>query len=309
MPSAGRASSGSRESLAAVAERGRETLTAAGAAPDAARRDAALLARHVLGWTAAEWAARARDLAPSEFNQPFFSLIDRRAAQEPIAYLTGEREFFGRPFFVTRDVLIPRPETELIVEEALARLKPLPTAVGESAEAEPPGSIIDIGTGSGCLAVTLAAERPAARVFATDISPAALEVARRNARRLGLAERVECVEGPLLAGLSGPFDLIVSNPPYVAEPDRPGLPREVVEYEPALALFGGADGLDVIRSLLPAAAAALAPGGWLVMELGLGQLDAVRTIIDDTPGLEFQTVRADLQGIPRVVSARGPGSV
>jgi release factor glutamine methyltransferase len=295
MPSAGRASSGSRESLAAVVDRGREALAAAGAAPDAARRDAARLARHVMGWTAAEWAARMRDLAPSEFNQPFFSLIDRRAAHEPIAYLTGEREFFGRPFLVTRDVLIPRPETELIIEEALER----------SSGAEPPRSIIDIGTGSGCLAATLAAEWPAVRVFATDISPAALEVARRNARRLGVAERVECVEGPLLAGLSGPFDLMVSNPPYVAERDRPGLPLEVVEYEPALALFGGADGLDVIRALLPAAAAALAPGGWLVLEIGLGQADAVRALIEETPGLEVHTVRADLQGIPRVVSARG----
>jgi release factor glutamine methyltransferase len=162
---------------------------------------------------------------------------------------------------------------------------------------------VDVGTGSGCLAVTLALECPAARVIATEVSEAALAVARDNARRLG-AERIEFKHGSLFSGVAAPVDLVVSNPPYVAYAERASLPVDVVGYEPAGALFGGEDGLDVIRALVPAAGAALRPGGWLILELGLGQADAVERLIQATDALAVVRLRSDLQHILRVVVAR-----
>jgi release factor glutamine methyltransferase len=287
-------------SLASLAAAGRRRLEAAGFDAERAGRDAVLLARWILGWEAARWLTGSSDTPPPAFSDRFFHLIQRRAASEPVAYLTGEREFYGRVFSVTRDVLIPRPETEFVVEEALQCLShPAPSAQ------RPAPCVVDVGTGSGCLAITLALERPDARITATDISQAALRVARDNAQRLGAGDRVDFREGPFLAGLTAPPDVIVSNPPYVAESDRSTLPLEVVSFEPAHALFGGgADGLDMIRALLPMAAAALAPGGWLVMEIGYGQLDAVRRVVEQTHALFFSHARADLQGIPRVVVLR-----
>ncbi|MFI5177239.1 MAG: peptide chain release factor N(5)-glutamine methyltransferase [Vicinamibacterales bacterium] len=274
-------------------------LVAAGRPEDDSRRDAVVLARWRLGWTAAQWLARASNEAPAGFEADLAPFIDRRARGEPVAYITGEREFFGRAFRVTPDVLIPRPETELVVEDALARLESSGTGAADRARPV----IVDVGTGSGCLAVTLALERPAARVVATDISDAALDVARDNARRLG-AERIEFRPGSLLAGVGTPVDLIVSNPPYVATADRASLPVDVVSYEPASALFGGDDGLDVMRGLVPTAAAALRPGGWLVMEIGLGQAVAVERLLEAGGGWTSIRIRPDLQQIPRVVAAR-----
>jgi release factor glutamine methyltransferase len=282
-----------------VAEASR-LLTAAGRDERESRLDAALLARWHLGWPMARWLVNLGEQAPADFAAAVAPWLARRARAEPIAYLTGEREFFGRTFRVTPDVLIPRPETELVVEEALTCLTKLRT---DSANPRPP-LVLDVGTGSGCIAITIALEQPPVRVVATDISKAALAVAMDNARRLDTADRVTFRHGPLLAGWNEPADLIVSNPPYVAGADRGALPDDVVRYEPATALFGGEDGLDVIRGLIPAAAAALVPGGWLVMEMGLGQADEVQRLIRDAPGLALVRLRADLQRILRVVVAR-----
>jgi len=282
-----------------VAEASR-LLTAAGRDERESRLDAALLARWHLGWPMARWLVNLGEQAPADFAAAVAPLLARRARAEPIAYLTGEREFFGRTFRVTPDVLIPRPETELVVEEALACVTKLRT---DSANLPPP-LVLDVGTGSGCIAITIALEQPPVRVVATDISDAALAVAMDNARRLDAADRVTFRHGPLMADWNEPADLIVSNPPYVAGADRGALPDDVVRYEPATALFGGEDGLDVIRALIPAAAAALVPGGWLVMEVGLGQADEVQRLIRDAPGLDVVRLRADLQRILRVVVAR-----
>ncbi len=278
-------------------------LTAAGRDDRESRQDVSVLARARLGWSAATWLAHQRDELPPEIARDLAPLVERRKRGEPVAYLTGEREFYGRVFRVTPNVLVPRPETELIVDEAIATLP----------HVEPTGGrpvVIDVGTGSGVLAITIALEYPAARVTATDISARALDVAHDNARRLGAADSVEFRFGSLLAGLPGPVDMIVSNPPYIAETDRASLPIDVVRYEPASALFAGADGLDVIRGLVAAAAWALRPGGRLIMEIGFGQEHAVRRVIDATPGLDLCGVRGDLQQIPRVVVAeRHAGSL
>jgi peptide chain release factor 1 len=221
------------------------------------------------------------------------ALLARRERREPVAQILGIREFWGREFVVTSAVLTPRPETELVVEEAVLRFK-----------GSPPQRVIDVGTGSGCLAVTLALEFPDAAVVATDISAAALEVARANARRLGAA-RIRFVEMNLLDAIApGSIQLIVANPPYVPAVARPALSPEVREYEPGVALFGGSDGLGIIRRLLPAASATLVPGGWLLMEFGAGSDDEVRAAVEETPGLRLEVIEDDLQGIPRVVVAR-----
>lgn len=278
-----------------VAARGR--LLAAGIAPAEAARDAALLAGLAAGWDRATVVAREKDPAPAGFAGVFEPLVARRARREPVAYIRGSQEFWGRDFIVSPAVLIPRPETEHVIEAAL-RLG-----------AWDAGRVCDIGTGTGCLAVTLATERPAARVVATDVSAAALAVARLNAARHGVDTRVEYREGPYLAGAAGPFDLVVSNPPYVAERDWEALMPEVRDFEPATALRGGADGLAVVRQVVALSAAALAPGGHLLMEIGCGQADAVRQLVDDRPGLTLLSISPDLQGIPRVavVGRRGEG--
>ena len=271
-------------------------LGAAGLSEDTARRDASLLARHAVGWDAARWLTEARSTQASQaFRVTFDGLIARRGKREPLAYITGQREFYGRVFAVEPGVLIPRPETELIVD-----------AVLEIARARTAPRILDIGTGSGCLAITVATELPAALLTATDTSGAALGVARENARQFGVETRITLRSGDLLAGADGPFDIIMSNPPYVPDPERFSLDPEVRDYEPGAALFAGRDGLDVIRRLVPAAAAALAPGGWLIFEIGAGQADAVQEIVHRTPGVRWERVLPDLQSIPRAVVATTP---
>ncbi len=193
-------------------------------------------------------------------------LVQRRAHDEPLPYLTGRVEFYGRDFAVTPDVLIPRPETELLVETALAWIKSHDVT-----------RVVDVGTGSGCIAVTLAAEMPRLSIIATDISADALHVARRNAERQRVGDRLACVQADVLAPLLGPFDLIVSNPPYVAGDEWDTLPASV-RREPRLALLAGPQGLDAIRRLLNQARARLRPGGLLLVEIGETQGNAVRAL-------------------------------
>lgn len=237
-----------------------------------------------------------RELTP-EVQQRFDDAVARRGAGEPLQYITGHQEFYGLDFEVTPAVLIPRPETEHLVEAALELLERAPNA-----------RLIDVGTGSGCIALAIAHEsRKSGRtveVHAIDISPDALTVARRNAARLGLADAVAFYQGDLLtpfADSHSAFDMVVSNPPYVGhnEPDK--VQREVREHEPAVAVFGGAEGLDVYRRLVPQALAALKPGGHLLMEIGYSIEAQVLALLI---GFEHVRTVADLQGIPRVVVAR-----
>ena len=274
-------------------------LTAAGLPRAAAALDAEVLARHVLGWDRAAYLCHRRDAAPPGFAARYTALLDRRAGREPVASIVGGREFWGLAIDVTPSVLTPRPETELLVEEAL-RL------AGQSAAGAP--CIVDAGAGSGCVAIALATELPAARIIATDVSGDALAVARRNADRHGVGRRIAWVRTSGLDGLSVTPDVIVSNPPYVPDGELGGLPPEVRDFEPRTALAGGRDGLVLVRMLLGAAARRLAPGGHLVIELGRGQAAAVRAAIASQPRLTLVKVRDDLQGIPRaiVVQRRGP---
>jgi release factor glutamine methyltransferase len=271
----------------------RRALDAAGIGPDEARLDAELLARDVLGWDRATFLARRSDEAPPGFADRYDAVISRRALREPVAYIRGEQEFYGRSFVVSSDVLIPRPETEFVIDEALAVL-------GEMSDP----TVVDVGTGSGCLAITIALEHPAATVWATDVSPRALDVARLNAARLGAAERVRLAHGEYFASLPGPFDVIVANPPYIAEADRDTLPPEVQGHEPHCALFGGADGLRVIDHLIATSTPHLTRHGALVIEFGFGQADAIARMVSASTDLRLDHMREDLQRIPRVAVIR-----
>ena len=278
----------------------REQLMAAGIDAGEAALDTELLARQALGWDRATLVARLADPPPPGFDVTFAPLIERRRGREPMAYILGTQEFWGRDFKVAPGVLIPRPETELLIEEALAWA----SEQGAGAQLH----IADIGTGSGCLAITIALEVHGAIVHAIDISPAALTVAGENARRLGAA--VQLHQGLLLADVPAPLDLIVSNPPYVARAEYELLQPEVRAFEPETALVGGDDGLTVIRELIEAAAAALRPSGRLLMEIGYGQAEMVGQLVRANGRLELRQIRDDLQGIPRaVVAARGRGDV
>jgi len=214
--------------------------------------------------------------------------LHERLQGKPTQYITGHQEFYGREFRVTPDVLIPRPETEHVIEAALAH-------------ADAATKIVDVGTGSGAIAITLALET-SAPVVATDISVSALGVAVENARALGAKlDLVACDLGG--AFTAAVFDLVVSNPPYVPALDQTTIQREVRDYEPPLALYGGDDGLEVYRRLIPEAQRLLKPGGWLIMELGYAVVDSVRAILADWRAVE---IASDLAGLPRVVMARRP---
>lgn len=281
----------------------RGRLGRAGIRDAEAQLDAEVLARQILGWDRARFLTGRHVEAPSGFRQAYEGLIARRERREPTSYIVGSREFWGLDFVVSSDVLIPRPETEILVEEALACVDAL-----RSHEAAP--LVVDAGTGSGCVAVALALERPDVRILATDISLVALQVARDNAIRHGVFGRIRFVRMDLLAALAGQADLVVSNPPYVPQAHAPGLMPEVREFEPHVALFGGATGMDQARALIAQAARHLAPHGRLLMEFGDGQEDDVRRAIAEWPSLEVIRVRHDLQGIPRmvVVGHREPGT-
>ncbi len=260
---------------------------------DCARRDAETLLMHLLGKNRAWSLAHPDDELGYECAEQYIALLERRFAGEPLQYIFGETEFYRLPFRVTSDVLIPRPETEHAVEKV----------IDLAAKFSHP-RIVDVGTGSGAIAVALAHELPEAAVTATEVSAAALSVARENAQRNAVAERVKFLEGDLLEPVAGQqFDIVVSNPPYVAEGDRESLAVEVRDYEPGQALFAGADGLDVYERLIPQAFASLAPGGYLILEIGHGQEPPVGALLGEA-GFENIEFTADLQGLPRVACAR-----
>lgn len=229
-----------------------------------------------------------RELSASQL-QCLEDAIWERASGVPVQYIVGRQEFFGRYFHVDPTVLIPRPETELLVERVI-ELQP-------SANAR----IIDVGTGSGCIGVTLALELPEAQVFLADVSFDAVRTARSNAMNLG-AHNVSLAVMDLLEAANGPLDFIVSNPPYVSLTETSRLQREVREHEPQVALFAGDDGLAAYRRLIPQARRLLRPGGYIAMEIGFGLEQSVLDLFDDS--WERLPTRADLQGIPRIVSAR-----
>lgn len=265
-------------------------LAAAGIPAPEADLDARLLAARVLGYDRTGLVASWRDPAPPHFSDAFERLIARRERREPVSQILGVREFWGLEFEVTRDVLTPRPETEGLIE-----------AVRELA---PDAAVIeDVGTGSGCVAVALATELPAARVVALDISERALVVARRNAARHRVQQRIAFVRGDL-SSLASSADVIVSNPPYIPIGQRGSLPVEVREFEPPEALFAGEEGLDVIRGLVNTVATYARSGAWLIFECGVDQADAIREMIARTQGVTLLEIRADLAGVPRTVVAR-----
>lgn len=262
--------------------------------PERARRDAETLLLHLIQRDRAFLAANPLSNLSAEGAVRYYALIERRLAGEPIQYITGLTEFYGLPFHVDRNVLIPRPETEHLVEKVLT----LATGFKNP-------RIVDVGTGSGAIAIALAHKLPAAQLTAIDVSAPALTVARRNAKRNHLADRVRFLEGDLLEPVAGEkFDFVVSNPPYVAESDRVSLSVEVRDYEPAIALFAGC-GLEVYHRLIPDARAALVLGGCLALEIGYGQNSAVAGLLADA-GFQQVEFIADLQGIPRVAVGRRP---
>lgn len=272
----------------------RARLTDAGISEADASVDVDLYARTILGWDKARLLIEQQHPAPDALEPTFSQWVARRALREPTAYIIGHREFWGRDFTVTPAVLIPRPETEAIVDEAIARARAL---------AAP--RMADIGTGSGCIAVALALELPQAQFVATDVSEDALAIARGNASRYRVADRIEFIRTSYLDGVPPGFDIITANPPYVRDGDKPGLSRDV-RHEPDIALFGGAQGLRDIAGVLSAASAGLRPGGWLIMEFGYGQEPDVEAMIDAQRTLRLDRMQPDLQGIPRTAIIQRP---
>jgi release factor glutamine methyltransferase len=267
---------------------------------DRERPTAGVLLCHTLGFDRTQLLTRSEEQIAEPDYEAYLRLVERRTSGEPLQYITGHQEFYGLDFIVTPDVLIPRPETELLVERVTM------LASDPSNGAAP--LIVDLGTGSGCIAIALAVHLPGASLIATDISGAALEIARANAVRHGVQNRIQFIEGDGLEPLSrfkleGAVDVLASNPPYVEEATSELVQREVREWEPHSALFAGADGLDFYRRLLPDASRYLKPGGYLVCEIGYRQLDAILKLIDSSE-FEFVDLTRDLQGWPRTLAMR-----
>jgi release factor glutamine methyltransferase len=266
---------------------------ALGPHPERAKLDAETLLIAAVGKNRAWLLAHGDDELPDAAAEHFAEWVERRSSGEPIQYITGEAEFYGLPFRVNCDVLIPRPETEHLVEKSI-----------ELASGFTHPRIVDVGTGSGAIAIALARKLPNVSVTAVDLCEAALGLARENAQRNNVAERIRFLHGDLLAPVaSEQFEIIVSNPPYVAERERDSLAVEVRDYEPPQALFAGEDGFAIYRRLIPAAYVALVPGGFLLLEIGYGQEASVRELLAAAGFTEIAFI-ADLQGIPRVASAR-----
>jgi release factor glutamine methyltransferase len=264
----------------------------AGRGIDSPRLDAELLLADTLGFDRVGLYLNFERPLSNEELAAFRERVKRRAGREPLAYILGMTEFWSLPLKVTPDVLIPRPDTELLVEEALSRLAG-------------PARVLDVGTGSGALAVALAHEWPACMVTAIDISAPALAVAAENAGSNGVVERIRFVPQNLQGLPAGPFDLIVANPPYIPSGELAALMPEVRDFEPRLALDGGSDGLDAYRALALQADQVLTPGGWLLVEVGIGQAPAVQALFAGA-GLAEIFISRDLAGIERVVGGRKP---
>jgi release factor glutamine methyltransferase len=255
------------------------------------RRDAELILAHVLGCDSTALLTHPERMLTAKEAERFENLLKRRLASEPLQYLTGTQEFFGLLFEVSPDVLIPRPETEHLVEAVLERFE---------REANP--RIVDVGTGSGAIAVAIAHALPRSRVTAVDLYPSALEIARRNAERHGVIDRTTLLQSDLLAAAGSlEFDVVVSNPPYIANGEL--LEPQVANYEPRSALYAGPTGLEIYQRLIPQARTALKPQGRLIMEIGYGQEAALRALLERWSDVSFVP---DLQGIPRVVQAQKP---
>lgn len=282
--------------IVALVAGARDTLLAGGVPPDEAAGDAEVLARHVLNWDLTRYVLSRDQPAPADFHDRYAALIARRLQREPVSQIVGHREFWGLEFEVTRDVLTPRPETELVVQAALD----LWPSRWESVFSGDEPIVVDIGTGSGCIAIALATELPEARFIASDASLPALTLARRNAARHGVGDRIAFLHTSLVPP-ENDINLIVCNPPYIPLAERAGLPPEVREFEPALALFGGKDGLEIYRELFLHSPASLTEEGWMIVEVGYDQADKVRALADPHWWDAGPSYR-DLQGIERVLT-------
>jgi release factor glutamine methyltransferase len=277
-----------------------------GRGAESPRLDAEILLAEALGCQRIQLYTTFEDVPSEEKRTAFRELVRQRAEGTPVAYLVGRREFYSLSFKVGPCVLIPRPESELIVVTLLDLAKQLPSPSGRGAGGEGPLRIADVGTGSGILAVTLAKHLPAAQVVATDTSKTALAIAEENSRRHGVADRVQCVECDVLAGVEGEatFDFIVSNPPYVSAAEYDKLPRDVKNFEPREALLAGPKGTEVIERLISQAAERLRPGGHLLIEISPMIHAAVQALLAAAPGLQPGPTVKDLARLPRVVQAR-----
>ncbi len=265
------------------------------AAIESAALDARILTGHALGLDLTGLISAAqRQLTPDE-SARLEQFARRRLAGEPVARIVGEKEFWGLPLQLSSATLVPRPDTETVVELALELLR-------ADGRLDRPSRIADLGTGSGAILLALLSELPAAQGFGTDISDDALQTAAANAARAGLSGRATFIACDYATGLTGPFDLIVSNPPYIRTADIAGLAAEVRHHDPLAALDGGADGLAAYRALIPQAARLLAPGGWLVVEAGLGQSGAIEAFMTNAGLTAAAAPKVDLAGIPRAVA-------
>lgn len=276
-------------SLAAVVRQAADELRDRLGADQNASLDAEVLARHVLGWSRERWITSSREIPPPGFVEQFDALVARRMKLEPVSYITGSREFWGLDFEVSPSVLIPRSCTEGLVETALAEIDRI-------ARGRPAVRVADVGTGSGAIAVAIAASRPAVEVFATDVSDEALDVARRNARRHGVETRVHFIHGSVLDGVPD-VDLVLSNPPYIGGRDKLQVCPGVWAYEPLVALFSGDDGLDTTRELL-SQVAARRPVPPLMFEFGAPE-HAVRAAVE-AAGLTLVRSILDIEQFPRI---------
>lgn len=270
-------------------EHGAGRLASAGV--EAPRREAWLLLGQACGRTRAALMAASRDDADPLAIARFDELLMRRAGGEPFAYIMGEKEFWSLRFLVSSAVLVPRPDSETVVEAALDLLP-------ENGRRR----LLDLGTGSGCLLLAILSERPEAFGVGVDLSPEALAIARLNAERLGVAQRAAFVVSDWASALDGTFDVIISNPPYIADGDLQGLAPEV-GHEPRLALTGGLDGLDAYRAIARQAPALMRAGGWICLEVGVGQAGPVAALLREA-GIEALAMRRDLAGIARCVVGR-----
>jgi release factor glutamine methyltransferase len=320
-----------------------ESILADSPHPDRAQRDAETLLLHHIGKNKAWLMAHGEEEFAGCSSIGYATLLERRRKGEPIQYITGECEFYGLPFHVTPDVLIPRPETEHLVEKifslstnlgtpSIPSGAPGPSRLGtgetmrptqpdnqgapspprslrngwETGNLDQPLRILDVGTGSGAIIIALASQIPTATLTAIDISQSALGIARQNAARNNVADHIRFLQGDLLAPVAGErFEIIASNPPYVPDTDRALISVEVREHEPHVALFGGHDGFEIYRRLIPAAYDALVPGGYLVFEFGFNQQPDIESILT-TAGFDQIEFTHDLQGIPRIASAHRP---